>query len=294
MRVYLVDGTYELFRQYYGRGAAGDEEQSDVGAVRGVVASMVSLLQRGVTHLGVATDHVVESFRNDLWPGYKTSAGMPAVLLAQFGLLEEALEAIGVLVWPMVELEADDALASAAAVADDDPRVEQVRICSPDKDLAQCVRGERVVMLDRRKEEVTDERGVWARFGVGPASVPDWLALVGDSADGFPGVPGWGKQSASTVLSHYVHLEEVPDDPHAWHDGTRRAVRGAPRLAANLASHRQDAHLFKVLATLQHDPAVLASVDDLAWRGPSPEVGEMARRLRDPQLPGRVGQIEPA
>jgi 5'-3' exonuclease len=294
VRVYLVDGTYELFRHFFGRSSGEDEEVSDVAAVRGVVASMVSMLSRGATHLGVATDHVIESFRNDLWPGYKSSAGVPEKLLAQFPLLEEALRALGVLVWPMVDLEADDALASAAAVAAEDPEVEKVLICTPDKDLAQCVRGDRVVALDRRKDEVTDEQGVWARFGVGPASVPDWLALVGDSADGFPGVTGWGKQSASTVLAHYERIEAIPEDIRAWHDGTRRAVRGAPRLAANLSEQRENALLFRVLATLRVEPDLLSSVKELEWRGPEPELPEIARRLRDPQLVGRVAQIAPA
>ncbi len=294
MRVYLVDGTYELFRHFFGRSSADDEEASDVAAVRGVVASMVSMLSRGATHMGVATDHVIESFRNDLWPGYKSSAGVPEKLLAQFPLLEEALRALGVVVWPMVDLEADDALASAAAVAAEDPEVEKVLICTPDKDLAQCVRGERVVTLDRRKDEVTDEQGVWARFGVGPASVADWLALVGDSADGFPGVTGWGKQSASTVLAHYEKIEAIPDDIRAWHDGTRRAVRGAPRLAANLAEQRENALLFRVLATLRIESDLLSSVKVLEWRGPEPELPEMAKRLRDPQLVGRVAQIAPS
>jgi 5'-3' exonuclease len=294
VRVYLVDGTYELFRHFFGRSGADDEEASDVAAVRGVVASMVSMLSRGATHLGVATDHVIESFRNDLWPGYKSSAGVPEKLLAQFPLLEEALRALGVPVWPMVDLEADDALASAAAVAAADPEVERVLICTPDKDLAQCVRGDRVVTLDRRKDEVTDEQGVWARFGVGPASVTDWLALVGDSADGFPGVTGWGKQSASTVLAHYEKIEAIPEDIRAWHDGTRRAVRGAPRLAANLAEQRENALLFRVLATLRIETDLLSSVKELEWRGPEPELPEMAKRLRDPQLVGRVAQIAPA
>jgi 5'-3' exonuclease len=294
VRVHLVDGTYELFRHYYGqaRSDAGGEA-SDVAAVRGVVASMLQMLARGVTHLGVATDHVIESFRNDLWPGYKSSAGVPEVLLGQFGLLEEALRALGVTVWPMVDLEADDALASAAAVAAEDPLVEQVRICTPDKDLAQCVRGERVVTFDRRKEEVTDEKGVWARFGVAPESVPDWLALVGDSADGFPGIAGWGKQSASAVLAHYGHLEAIPDELRGWSDAARRAVRGAPRLAVSLAEHREEALLFRVLATLRVERELLASVDQLAWRGPTDALEEMAERLRDPQLPQRAARLAP-
>lgn len=294
MRVYLVDGTYEIFRQFFGRGSAEGEDASDVGAARAVVNSMVSMLARGATHLAVATDHVIESFRNDLWPGYKSSAGVPATLLAQFGLLEDGLRAAGIPVFAMTDLEADDALASGAAVAAADDRVEKVFVCTPDKDLAQVVQGDRVVTLDRRKDEVTNEAGVWERYGVGPASVPDWLALVGDSADGFPGVTGWGKQSASAVLAHYEHLEAIPTDARSWHDGTRRAVRGAPRLAANLAAQRDDALLFRVLATLRIEPSVLASVDDLTWRGPAPELQEVAARLRDPQLANRLAQIRPA
>ncbi|HJT99695.1 MAG TPA: 5'-3' exonuclease H3TH domain-containing protein, partial [Actinomycetes bacterium] len=213
MRVFLVDGTYELFRHYYGVPPHTTAEGAEVAATRGVLWSMVRLLEQGATHLGVATDHVIESFRNRLWPAYKSSAGMDPRLLGQFGLVEVALEGMGVVVWPMVELEADDALAGAAAAAADDPRVEQVVICTPDKDLGQCVRGRRVVQLDRRRMVVYDEAGVTAKFGVGPASIPDYLALVGDSADGFPGLPGWGARSAATVLARWGHLERIPDRP---------------------------------------------------------------------------------
>jgi 5'-3' exonuclease len=271
MRVHLVDGTYELFRHFFGapphRNAAGNE----VAAVRGVVSSVLQLLGEGATHVGVATDHVIESFRNDLWPGYKTGEGVDPDLWSQAWPLEEALGALGVVVWPMVELEADDALASGAAVADDDPEVEQVIICTPDKDLGQCVRGNRIVQLDRRKDTVIDEGGVEAKFGVGPASIPDYLALVGDSADGFPGLAGWGAKSAATVLARWTHLEDIPPDPAAW-DVT---VRSAPKLATTLQECRQDALLFKDLATLRIDRSLLGSVEDLRWRGPTSDFTQL-------------------
>src|SRR5580658_9803222 len=208
-RVHLVDGTYELFRHFFGQPPRAGSDGVEIGAVRGVLSSVVAMLGDGATHIGVATDHVIESFRNDLWPGYKTGSGIDPLLRAQFIPLEEALDALGVVVWPMTDLEADDALASAAAVAADDASVRQVVICTPDKDLAQCVVGDRVVQLDRRKDVITDEDGVRAKFGVSPRSIPDWLALVGDSADGFPGLPGWGKRSAALVLAHYEHLDAI-------------------------------------------------------------------------------------
>jgi len=246
----------------------------EVAAVRGVVGSMQMMLEQGATHVGVATDHVIESFRNDLWPGYKTSAGMPPELLAQFPLLEEALVALGVAVWPMVDVEADDALASAASVASGDPRVERVSICTPDKDLAQCVHDPVVVQLDRRKQQEFDEAGVRARFGVAPASIPHYLALVGDSADGFPGLPGWGAKSAAAVLAHYGSIDAIPDDATAW----EVTVRGAPKLAATLAAGREAAALFLDLATLRTNAAV-GNVDDWEWRGPRAELGPVAERL---------------
>ncbi len=265
MKVHLVDGTYELFRHFFGapphRNAAGRE----VAAVRGVVGSVLQLLGEGATHVGVATDHVIESFRNDLWPGYKTGAGIDPDLWSQAWPLEEALVALGVLVWPMVGLEADDALASAAAVADDEADVEQVVICTPDKDLGQCVRDGHVVQLDRRKNVVIDEDGVVAKFGVGPASIPDYLALVGDSADGFPGLAGWGAKSAAAVLARWGHLENIPPDPAAWDV----SVRGAPKLAGVLAASRAQALLFKDLATLRVDRSLLGRVEDLRWLGPT-------------------------
>jgi 5'-3' exonuclease len=285
MKVHLVDGTYELFRHFFGapphRNAAGNE----VAAVRGVVSSVLQLLGEGATHVGVATDHVIESFRNDLWPGYKTGEGVDPDLWSQAWPLEEALGALGVLVWPMVELEADDAMASGAAVADDDPEVEQVIICTPDKDLGQCVRGNRIVQLDRRKDMVIDEGGVEAKFGVGPASIPDYLALVGDSADGFPGLAGWGAKSAATVLARWTHLEDIPPDPAAW-DAT---VRSAPKLATTLQECRQDALLFKELATLRIDRSLLGSVEDLRWRGPT---SDFARLCDDMDASGLARRAE--
>jgi len=241
----------------------------------------------------VATDHVVESFRNDMWPGYKTGEGVDELLMAQFPLLEAALVALGVVVWPMVELEADDALASAAAVAADDGAVEQVLVCTPDKDLAQCVRGTRVVQLDRRKDVITDEEAVRARYGIGPPSIPDWLALVGDSADGFPGLQGWGKQSASTVLGHYEHLEAIPASVSDWDPALRSAVRSAPKLADRLATEMDHALLFRDLATLRVDRSLLKSVGDLEWRGPTEDFEDIARFLCDPALVDRAAALTP-
>jgi len=283
--VHLVDGTYELFRYFLSPGAAFDRSAPpELRAVRGVVGSMLGMLEGGSTHLGVATDHVIESFRNALWPGYKTGEGMDPVLYAQFEPLEEALSALGVTVWPMVDFEADDALAAAAAVAAADARVEQVVICTPDKDLAQCVRGERVVQLDRRRGEQRDEAGVRKKFGVPPASIPDWLALVGDSADGFPGLPGWGAASAATVLARYGHLEQIPERAADW----EVAVRGAARLAATLAEQGERARLFRTLATLRADAPIGAAVDALRWTGPRPGFAAWAGRLGTPALHERA------
>jgi 5'-3' exonuclease len=290
MKVHLVDGTYELFRHFFGapphRNAAGDE----VAAVRGVIGSVVQLLGEGATHVGVATDHVIESFRNDLWPGYKTGEGVDPDLWSQAWPLESALGALGVLVWPMVELEADDALASGAAVAADDPGVEQVVICTPDKDLGQCVRGTRVVQLDRRKDVLIDEAGVAAKFGVGPASIPDYLALVGDSADGFPGLAGWGAKSAGAVLARWTHIEDIPADPAAW-DVT---VRGAAKLAATLQASRDDAALFKELATLRIDRSLLTGVDALRWRGPTDDFAAVCAALDAPGIARRAEALAAA
>jgi 5'-3' exonuclease len=291
MEVHLVDGTYELFRQYFGQPPRQGADGREIGAVRGVLLSLLAMMAEGASHIGVATDHVVESFRNDLWPGYKTGEGIEPELRAQFDLLESALEALGIVVWPMVELEADDALASAAAVAAEDPAVDRVLICTPDKDLAQCVVGTRVVQLDRRKGTVTDEDGVWAKFGVAPRSIPDWLALVGDSADGFPGLAGWGKRSASVVLAHYGTFDAVPDSVSEWDAGVRRDLRGAPALATRLAGERERAELFRDLATLRRDPAVLDRVASLRWTGPTDRFDQVCRMLGDPALARRAHAV---
>ncbi len=290
MDVHLVDGTYELFRHYYGSAAAGGTP-SGRAATRGVLTTVVAMLEEGATHVGVATDHVIESFRNELWTGYKTGGQVPADLLGQFTPLEDALVSLGVVVWPMVELEADDAMASAAAVACSDARVERVYISTPDKDLAQCVVGERVVQVDRRRKLVIDESGVVAKFGVSPRSIPDWLALVGDAADGFPGIRGWGKRSASLVLAHYDHIEAIPTDAAGWDPGISRSVGRAQRLATELARARQLAELFKVLATLRVDPSLLGSVDQLEWRGPGSGFPTVADALGAPTLVERADAV---
>jgi 5'-3' exonuclease len=274
MRVHLVDGTYELFRHFFALPSHRDDGGVDVAAVRGVLYSVLTLLEEGATHVGVANDHVIESFRNDLYAGYKTGDGVDPVLKAQFPLLDDGLAALGVAVWPMIEQEADDALAAAAKVAAADKRVEQVLICTPDKDLAQCVVDGRIVQYDRRKKVLIDEQGVSAKYGVTPASVPDWLALVGDSADGFPGIPGWGAKSAAAVLRQYRHLEDIPEYGHDW----AVEVRGAKSLAASLSEHRAAADLFKVLATLRTD-AKVGKVDDWRWAGPRPELEDWGERL---------------
>ena len=273
--VYLIDGTYELFRHYYAVPSARDRQGAEVAAVRGVVASILGMINRGVTHIGVATDHVIESFRNQLWPRYKTGEGIDPALLSQFSLLEEVLAALGVAVWPMVEFEADDALASAAVLAASDPRVDRVVICTPDKDLSQCVRGDRVVQLNRRTNVVRDEAGVVARFGVPPASIPDYLALVGDAADGYPGLPGWGAKSTAAVLAQYGHLETIPADWRTW--GVNAANPGA--LSMTLARDRALALLFRDLATLRLGIPLFDSVDALRWTGPTPDFPAVAERL---------------
>jgi 5'-3' exonuclease len=275
MQVHLVDGTYELFRHFYGapphRNAAGRE----VAAARGVVGSVLQLLEEGATHVGVATDHVIESFRNDLWPGYKTGDGIDPDLLSQFPLLEETLKAAGVVVWPMIEFEADDALASGAALAERDPRVDGVIICTPDKDLAQCVRGTRVVQLNRRTRVTRDEVGVVQKFGVPPTSIPDYLALVGDSADGYPGLPGWGAKSTAAVLARFGHLESIPADPRDWHVD----ASNASSLAATFSRERERALLFRTLATLRTDIALFHDVEELRWQGPKPGFDALSARL---------------
>jgi 5'-3' exonuclease len=264
MDVYLIDGTYELFRHYYALPSAKTKDGREVAAVRGVVSSILLMFNSGVTHLAVATDHVIESFRNDLWPGYKTGDGIEPHLFAQFPLLEEALTSLGVTVWPMVEFEADDALASGAAAAARDAQVDRVIICTPDKDLSQCVRGTRVVQMDRRTRAIRDEAGVITKFGVPPASIPDYLALVGDSADGFPGLQGWGPKSTAAVLGKYGHLEQIPADWRAW--GVNAASPAS--LAATLARDRERALLFRTLATLREDVPVFDTVEQLRWEGP--------------------------
>lgn len=275
MQVHLVDGTYELFRYFFSPGGGhtnSDGEQ--VGAVRGVVRSLVSMLDDGVSHLGIATDQVIRSFRNDLWPGYKTGDEVDPVLLTQFPWLEEAVEALGVTVWAMSDVEADDALGAAAKVGAEDDRVDRVVICTPDKDLAQCVGG-KIVQFDRRAGQFRDSQAVLEKYGVLPESIPDWLALVGDTADGFPGLPGWGAKTAAAVLRSYTHLENIPHAPGQW---DVVGVRGVPKLAATLSEQYENAELFKVLATLVTDLDV-GSVDDWRWSGPSDGFAEWCDRL---------------
>jgi 5'-3' exonuclease len=276
VNVHLIDGTYELFRHFYAVPRARDGDGNEVAAVRAVVASILGMLQRGTTHVGVATDHVIESFRNRLWHGYKTSAGVDPDLLAQFEPLEIALTALGVKVWPMVEHEADDALGAAAVKAAADRRVGRVIICTPDKDLAQVVRGDRIVQLIRRTNVVLAEPDIVKKFGVPPASIPDYLALVGDSSDGYPGLPGWGARSAAAVLARFGHLENIPRDPRAWNAN----VRNAGALALVLEAQRERAFLFRDLATLRTEIPVFESVDDLKWTGPLPEFEAVAKRLQ--------------
>jgi 5'-3' exonuclease len=273
--VYLVDGTYELFRHYYALPSARDENGREVAAVRGVLASVLGMIKGGATHIAVATDHVIESFRNGLWPGYKTSAGVERDLLAQFPLLEEVLSAAGIVVWPMVEFEADDALAAAAAVASRDARIDRVIICTPDKDLAQCVRGRRIVQLNRRTQVTLDEAGVIQKFGVAPASIPDYLALVGDSADGYPGLPGWGAKSTAAVLAKFSHIESIPADASEWHVN----ASSASTLARTLVEQRDQALLFRTLATLRTDIPLFDDVEQLRWNGPTPAFTELGARF---------------
>ncbi len=275
MNVHLIDGTYELFRHYYALPSMRDPDGREVAAVRGVVASVLGMLGEGATHIAVATDHVIESFRNALWPGYKTGEGIEPDLLAQFPLLEEVLSAAGIVVWPMIEFEADDALAAAAAIAAQDALVEQVIVCTPDKDLAQCVRGTRVVQLNRRTQVTYDEAGVMQKFGVPPVSIPDYLALVGDTADGYPGLPGWGAKSSAAVLAKFAHLEAIPADSGEW----RVNATNASALAATLSRERERALLFRTLATLRTDIALFDNVDDLRWAGPTSTFAAIAERL---------------
>jgi 5'-3' exonuclease len=280
MNIHLLDGTYELFRYYFAVPSSQDAKGQEIGAVRGVLGSVLSMIEAGATHIGVATDHVVESFRNDLYSGYKTSEGVAPELLSQFPILEEALEAMGVLVWPETYFEADDALASAAAKAAKEKRVEKIFICTPDKDLGQSVVGTRIVQLDRRKEVIRDEAGVVAKFGVSPSSIPDYLAVVGDSADGFPGIRGWGEKAAGLVLSRYPHLEQIPKLCIDWHS----SIKKARALSQSLFDAWDDALLFRTLATLRLDVPVFQSIDELRWKGPTPHFEKFAARLNSSTL----------
>ncbi|HTB10544.1 MAG TPA: 5'-3' exonuclease H3TH domain-containing protein [Bryobacteraceae bacterium] len=264
--VHLIDGTYELFRHYYALPSARDRDGREIAAVRGVLTSVLGMIKAGATHLAVATDTVIESFRNDLWPGYKTGDGIDPALLSQFPLLEETLKAAGIVVWGMVEFEADDALAAGAFAAANDPRVDRVIICTPDKDLAQCVRGTHVVQLNRRTGVTRDEAGVIQKFGVPPASIPDYLALVGDAADGYPGLPGWGAKSTAAVLAKFGHIESIPADSSDWHVN----AANASALASTLSRERDQAMLFRTLATLRTDIQLFDNVDQLQWQGPTP------------------------
>jgi 5'-3' exonuclease len=287
MIVYLIDGTYELFRHYYALPKARDKDGREVAAVRGVVRSVMGMINQGATHVAVATDHVIESFRNGLWAGYKTSEGVEPDLLAQFPLLEEALAAAGVVVWPMVEFEADDALAAGALAAIGDKRVERVIICTPDKDLGQCVSGQRIVQLNRRTGVTMDEAGVVKKFGVSPHSIPDYLALVGDSADGYPGLPGWGAKSSAAVLGKFLHLEAIPKDSGEWHVN----AASASTLAATLRDNWQSALLFRTLATLRTDIPLFDDVDQLHWNGPTPEFAALKARLDGATTGPRRGNL---
>ena len=283
MEVYLVDGTYELFRHYYALPSARDADGREVAAVRGVLSSVLGMINSGSKYIAVATDHVIESFRNTMWRGYKTSAGVEPELLAQFQLLEDVLGAAGVVVWPMVEFEADDALAAGAAAAARHNKVERVIICTPDKDLAQCVRGTRVVQLNRRTQATIDEAGVVKKFGVTPESIPDYLALVGDAADGYPGLRGWGAKSSAAVLAKFLHLEAIPPDHREWHVN----VTNAGALAATLREEREQAILFRTLATLRTDIALFEDVEELRWKGPKPGFDEIAARLDAAKTEGK-------
>ena len=285
MIVHLVDGTYELYRQHFGQLGRHTDENENAGVI-GVLSSTLQLIENGATHIGVATDHVIESFRNDLWPGYKTSEGMEPEILRQIPVLEDALAAMGVTVWAMTEFEADDALASAVRVACEDRTVHQVRILTPDKDLGQCVSGRRVVQVDRKNDVVIDEKAVQTKFGVGPASIIDYLALVGDSADGFPGLPGWGAKSAATVLAKYGDIMSIPVDHMQWaSDGVK--VRSAEKLAATLRNHRADAELFRILATLV-DTVIVGAVADWKWTGPRAEFAALTAGWGVPKLGERA------
>jgi 5'-3' exonuclease len=287
MELFLVDGTYELFRHYYAVPSASDKQGREVGAVRGVLSSVLGMIKGGTTHIAVATDHVIESFRNQLWPGYKTSDGVEPELLAQFQLLEDLLSAAGIVVWPMVEFEADDALGAAAALAEKDPRVERIIICTPDKDLAQCVRGTRVMQLNRRTRVMLDEAGIIQKFGVPPLSIPDYLALVGDSADGYPGLQGWGAKSSAAVLAKFGHLEAIPKDCRDW----KVNATSAGALADTLCREWENALLFRKLATLRTDIPLFDDVEQLRWNGPKPEFEAIAAELDAAVTESRKGSL---
>jgi 5'-3' exonuclease len=280
MDIYLIDGTYELFRHFFAVPKSRDAGGQEIGAVRGVVTSVLSMLEKGTTHVGVATDHVIESFRNELYASYKTGEGLEKELASQFTILEEALTAMGVLVWPMIEFEADDALAAAAEKAAADHQVSKVIICTPDKDLSQCVVGERIVQLDRMRNTTRDEAGVVEKFGVTPASIPDYLAVVGDSADGYPGLPGWGAKAAASVFSRYKHLEGIPKESQQWDP----SIRNSRKLATTLFESWDEALLFRTLATLRKDVPVFDKIEEMKWRGPRPEFEAVANRLKAPDL----------
>ena len=288
MKVHLVDGTYELFRAFYGSPPRQANDGAEVGAVRGLIRSMMVLLaEPDVTHVAIAFDHVIESFRNDLYPGYKTSEGIDPALWAQFGPAEEATRALGLVTWPMVEFEADDALGTAARRFKKNKSVGQILICSPDKDLAQLVEGDKIVCWDRRRDIVIDEAGVVEKYGVSPQSIPDWLALVGDSADGYPGIPGWGAKSASVVLAHYKHMEAIPDDPGKWKVSGISAGRAAS-LALSLSQRREEALLYKKLATIREDVPLTEKLNDLKWQGAYPRLNKLCSVLGELRIPERI------
>lgn len=291
MRIHLVDGTYELFRHHFALPGHLNADGREVGAVRGVVTSMLAMLEDGATHVGIATDHVIESFRNQLYAGYKDGSDLDPVILGQFGLLEDALEAAGFCVLAMVEHEADDALGAAARIAAADHRVDQVMICTPDKDLAQCVTADgRIVQFDRRKGHVIDRAGVIAKFGVPPESIPDYLGLVGDTADGFPGLPGWGAKSAAAVLARYGHIEDIPPSPGQWDV----AVRGAAKLSQTLQDQMDDALLFRRIATIDFEAPTIGSIDELRWAGPGSDFPDVAAAIDAPKLAERARRLAAA
>jgi 5'-3' exonuclease len=288
MKIHLVDGTYELFRNHFGAPPKKAPDGREVGATLGLVRSLLMLLTSpGVTHVGVAFDHVIESFRNELYAGYKTGEGVDPNLLAQFPLAEEAVAALGAVVWPMVEFEADDALATAAKRFKKNKSVEQILICSPDKDLAQLVEANKIVCWDRRRDIIIDEAGVVEKYGVSPQSMPDWLALVGDSADGYPGIPGWGAKSASVVLARYKHMESIPDDPGKWKVSSISPGRAAS-LAESLSQRREEAQLYKKLATVREDVPLTEKLNDLKWQGAYPRLRELCHELGDERIPERI------